>query len=105
MSNMENNGNEILSFEELRQKLGMDEAPTEKSVVVNKQSEDAVIENDIASEIEKQLEEQVKTVAAEPKTLVENGKTFVDVTDQYVKEPVAFTTTETPIVKEEIKDA
>ena len=103
MSNMENNGNEILSFEELRQKLSMDEAPTEKSVVVNKQSEDVVIENDIASEIEKQLEEQVKTVAAEPKTLVENGKTFVDVTDQYVKEPVVLTTIETPIVKEEIK--
>ena len=103
MSNMENNGNEILSFEELRQKLGMDEAPTEKSVVVNEQSDDVVIENDIASEIEKQLEEQTKTASAEPKTLVENGKTFVDVTDQYVKEPVVLTTIETPIVKEEIK--
>ncbi len=103
MSNMENNGNEILSFEELRQKLGMDEAPTEKSVVVNEQSDDVVIENDITSEIEKQLEEQTKTASAEPKTLVENGKTFVDVTDQYVKEPVVLTTIETPIVKEEIK--
>lgn len=103
MSNMENNGNEILSFEELRQKLGMDEASAEKSVVVNEQSDDVVIENDITSEIEKQLEEQTKTASAEPKTLVENGKTFVDVTDQYVKEPVVLTTIETPIVKEEIK--
>ena len=32
MSNIENNENEILSFEELRKKLGMDEAPIKKTV-------------------------------------------------------------------------
>ena len=105
MNNIENNENEILSFEELRKKLGMDEVPVEKQLFSNKPSEnnEVIIENDITSEIEKQLEEQVKTTSNEPKTLVENGKTFVDVTEQYVKEPVVLTTTETPIVKEEKK--
>lgn len=105
VNNIENNENEILSFEELRKKLGMDEVPVEKQLFSNKPSEnnEVIIENDITSEIEKQLEEQVKTTSNEPKTLVENGKTFVDVTEQYVKEPVVLTTTETPIVKEEKK--
>ena len=31
MSNIENNENEILSFEELRKNLGMDDAPVKKT--------------------------------------------------------------------------
>lgn len=109
-----NNDNEILSFEELRKKLGMDETPAKKVVknddlaslekaieskpVVKKQ--ETTVVNDIAADIEKQLESQVLEEKVDgPKTLVENGKTFVDVTDQYVKEPVVLETTETVIEK------
>lgn len=109
-----NNENEILSFEELRKKLGMDETPAKKTVkkddlsslekaietksVVKK--EESVVVDDIAADIEKQLESQIQEEKNDgPKTLVENGKTFVDVTDQYVKEPVILQTTETVIEK------
>ncbi len=118
MSNIENNENEILSFEELRKKLGMDEAPAKKTVKkdelssLQKEIETKPIEkrqetpavNDIAADIEKQIEAQIEEEKTDgPKTLVENGKTFVDVTEQYVKEPVILETTETVIEKPVIK--
>ena len=118
MSNIENNENEILSFEELRKKLGMDEAPVKKTVKeddlssfqieietkpVEKKQKTTVV-NDIAADIEKQLEVQIEEEKNDgPKTLVENGKTFVDVTSQYVKEPVILETTETVIEKPVVK--
>lgn len=114
MSNIENKDNEILSFEELRKKLGMDETPVKKTIKeddlsslqkeietkpIEKKQETTVV-NDITADIEKQLEAQVQEEKKDgPKTLVENGKTFVDVTDQYVKEPVILETTETVIEK------
>lgn len=109
-----NNENEILSFEELRKKLGMDETPAKKTVKKDDLSslekaietksvvmkEESVVVDDIAADIEKQLESQIQEEKNDgPKTLVENGKTFVDVTDQYVKEPVILQTTETVIEK------
>lgn len=118
MSNIENNENEVLSFEELRKKLGMDEAPAKKTVkkdelsslqkeietkLIEKRQETPVV-NDIAADIEKQIEAQIEEEKTDgPKTLVENGKTFVDVTEQYVKEPVILETTETVIEKPVIK--
>ena len=113
MSNV-NNENEILSFEELRKKLGMDDTPTKKTVKNNdlasikQETEPKPIEtkqeisaiNDVFADIEKQLETQIEEEKNDgPKTLVENGKTFVDVTEQYVKEPVTLETTETVIEK------
>lgn len=88
MNNNENN-NEILSFEELRKKLGMDE-PKEKVEI--KSVPKPVIEEDIFEQIEQKLTEEtsqdteiVEIVDEEPKHIVENGKTFVDITSQYVK--------------------
>lgn len=113
MSNV-NNENEILSFEELRKKLGMDDTPTKKAVKnddlasIEQETEPKPIEtkqeisaiNDVFADIEKQLETQIEEEKNDgPKTLVENGKTFVDVTEQYVKEPVTLETTETVIEK------
>lgn len=113
MSNV-NNENEILSFEELRKKLGMDDTPTKKTVKnddlasIEQETEPKPIEtkqeisaiNDVFADIEKQLETQIEEEKNDgPKTLVENGKTFVDVTEQYVKEPVTLKTTETVIEK------
>lgn len=102
MNNGENN-NEILSFEELRKKLGMDEPsekPTPKAEIVETPS---AKNDDIFTEIEEELSKAThNTETAEPKHIVENGKTFVDITEQYVKretvvseaksaEPVAVT--------------
>lgn len=111
MSNIENNDNEILSFEELRKKIGMDNEETlnqdESDLFEDIFSEednssvDKIVEiDDITDEIDEQLEAQVEIEqVAATKTFVENGKTFVDVTGQYVKEPVALETTETVIEK------
>lgn len=106
MSNIEKNENEILSFEELRQKLGMDEPKVKKADEPDlniKSEKEFETNSDIAAEIERQLDAQLEnkqeTESPGPKLLVENGKTFVDVTDQYVKEPVTLETTETKIVK------
>lgn len=97
MNNNENN-NEILSFEELRKKLGMDE-PKEKVEI--KSEPKPIIEDDIFEQIEQKLteetnqsEEIIVSVDDEPKHIVENGKTFVDITSQYVKKEV---TTESPV--------
>ena len=98
MNNNENN-NEVLSFEELRKKLGMDEP---KETVEHKTEAKSVIEDDIFEQIEQKLteetsqnEEIVKNLDDEPKHIVENGKTFVDITSQYVKKETA-TETEVP---------
>lgn len=97
MNNNENN-NEILSFEELRKKLGMDE---QKEKVEIKSEPKPIIEDDIFEQIEQKLteetnqsEEIIVSVDDEPKHIVENGKTFVDITSQYVKKEV---TTESPV--------
>ena len=89
MNNNENN-NEILSFEELRKKLGMDETP--KKEVKPKKTEETVVSthetDDIFTQIEQTLNETVETESEpvnESKHIVENGKTFVDITEQYVK--------------------
>ena len=73
MSNIENNENEILSFEELRKKLGMDEAPVKKTVKkddlsslqneietkpIEKKQETSVV-NDIAADIDLALADAV----------------------------------------------
>lgn len=98
MNGKENN-NEILSFEELRRKLGMDEKPSElsKEETADKNSSSPAVtdtksgkNDDFAQQIEKALEEQVSSEdgAADAKIVVENGKTFLDITEQYVsKEP------------------
>ncbi len=101
MKNGENNNNEILSFEELRKKLGMDE-PRNTEIKETSKSEDvseikSTTNDDIFAQIEQKLtEETVRTEYVEPKHVVENGKTFVDITEQYVKkETVTDNTTET----------
>ena len=87
--NNENN-NEILSFEELRKKLGMDEL--KETVEIKTESKPIIKEDDIFEQIEQKLKEEtnqveeiVHVVNDEPKQFVENGKTFVDITSQYVK--------------------
>lgn len=100
MNNGENNNNEILSFEELRKKLGMDEpantetvaSPNTESVVKSEPTEN----DDIFAQIEKELskeavknEESEITETHKPAHFVENGKTFVDITEQYVKKETA----------------
>lgn len=97
--NNENN-NEILSFEELRKKLGMDES--KETVEIKTESKPVIKEDDIFEQIEQKLteetnqaEEIVHVVDDEPKQFVENGKTFVDITSQYVKKETT-TETETP---------
>ncbi len=93
MSNTENNESEILTFEDLSKELGIAETPKKETVTKT---------NDIADEIEKQLDAQVNSERDNAqKTLIENGKTFVDVTEQYVKSPVVLETIEAPIEKPE----
>ena len=86
MNNNENN-NEILSFEELRKKLGMDDQPKAELKKTGTVSETKpTVNDDIFAEIEQTLNEnsEIESVI-EPKQVVENGKTFVDITEQYVK--------------------
>ena len=85
MNNNENN-NEILSFEELRKKLGMDETPTSETKPKKAEKPVSVTPStdDIFTQIEQTLNDTTETVN-ESKHIVENGKTFVDITEQYVK--------------------
>lgn len=85
--NNENN-NEVLSFEELRKKLGMDDnAPTNKnetSVFTELANDISSVEDkneNIISQIEKNINESESDASAE---FSEDGKTFVDITSQYV---------------------
>lgn len=93
-----NENNDVLSFEELRKKLGMDEERGEKEIIDfdslqngSEPTEDiksnftAAFGDDIAAQIEKKLEEETAENSNEPKIVTENGKTFVDITSQYVK--------------------
>lgn len=90
--NKNDSNNEILSFEELRKKLGMDEDTADKKndkiefddLKLNPSDAADKASDDIAASIEKQLEEAVDAQDG-PKTVVENGKSFVDITSQYVK--------------------
>ncbi|MGN0569369.1 MAG: class B sortase, partial [Candidatus Fimenecus sp.] len=100
MNGKENN-NEMLSFEELRKKLGMDEKPAaplkEETADINSPAPEVTEtekskNDDFAQQIEKALEEQVslEDSATDAKIVIENGKTFLDITEQYVsKEPEA----------------
>ena len=120
MSNIDKN-DEILSFEELRKKLGMDDeinankpnndfAALSEEIISDTKTE--IIKStktveDFASEIEKQLDAQVVSgtqASQEPSTVVENGKTFVDITAQYVKsQDVETVETEVVVEKEKPK--
>ncbi len=101
MNNNENN--EVLSFEELRKKLGMDE-PQEKKTQpkINAETKTPIIGDDIFAEIEQKLDEEVVVENTESKEIVENGKTFVDITDQYVKKEISYEVEQT-VQKEEPK--
>lgn len=106
MSNTEKNESEILTFEDLNKELNMDKTSAKETGTVKAEEtkSNSISENDIAIEIEKQLEAQSKKEQdSGPKTVVEDGKIYIDVTNQYVKEPVALETTETPIEKPEKK--
>ena len=107
--NNENN-NEVLSFEELRKKLGMDETsqPAESenngfseladdilSAEEKKSEINSSAKDDIVSQIEKKLSE---TDNNEPVEFTENGKTFVDITSQYVKKEVTESKAENTVV-------
>ena len=105
---MNNENNEVLSFEELRKKLGMDEVSTKENKVENEPKTENVSakDNDIFAEIEQTLEQEVEnkqTESTEPVHVVENGRTFVDITAQYVSnEPVSVSQDEevpTPTVE------
>lgn len=76
------NNNEMLSFEQLREQLGMtepakDETPTEK---------ENSIDGDIVDKINESLDKELSDESEKPqeKIIVENGKTFIDITEQYV---------------------
>lgn len=85
--NNENN-NEVLSFEELRKKLGMDATAStgsEEKTVFSEFADDVNTvdekKEDIASRIEETLSISEDKSSSE---FSENGKTFVDITSQYV---------------------
>ncbi|MCH5190956.1 MAG: class B sortase [Oscillospiraceae bacterium] len=111
---MDNNENkDMLSFDELRKKLGMDEDEGKKEIIdfdalqnggepttdLKSSSADS-FGDDIAAQIEKTLEEAANSEDG-PTVVTENGKTFVDITSQYVKkqEPSAGTVGESKPVK------
>ncbi len=95
------NGNEknyeVLSFEELRKKLGMDEPDAGASKArgadeAEKELNDMLAgsekaSRDFAAEVEKELEKQAQSENEDTgeKIITQNGKTFVDITAQYVK--------------------
>ncbi len=110
MSNNGKNNNEELSFEDLLKALGVDttkkpEVKTEKTkpVVEYKQTTN----NDIIAEIEQKITEESENAEVyentEAKHVVENGKTFVDITAQYVKKEVVVEETVTEEREEEPK--
>lgn len=91
-----NNNDEVLTFEELRKKLGMDESNQSgdnskidfdslKSEAKHEKNYVSPAGDDITAQIEKVLEKNYKENEETVKTVTENGKTFVDITSQYVK--------------------
>lgn len=110
MNNNENN-NEILSFEQLREKLGMNNEPPKKEKAPKAPSAQENTEpestDELFEQIEKTLSEESERVeaietaeAAEPRHIVENGKTFVDITEQYVTKSYV----EEPVQNDEIPE-
>ena len=86
--NNENN-NEVLSFEELRKKLGMDD---EKSNEASNKPEFSEFVDDIL--VEDNLSE---TAVNDSLEFTENGKTFVDITSQYVNKEADVENTENTV--------
>lgn len=97
MNNKDNN--EILSFEELRKKLGMDDDTSkskkekilfndsDKNVKIDLSSKNKTADSEddeFIAEIEKKLDEKIESEDG-IKRVTENGKSFVDITEQYVK--------------------
>lgn len=109
--NNENN-NEVLSFEELRKKLGMDDKTiTDSNVntVFSDLADDigSVEENksdkntDIISRIEEGLNKAESNASAE---FSENGKTFVDITSQYVNKEADVEIKENTVDKAQVTE-
>lgn len=109
--NNENN-NEVLSFEELRKKLGMDDKTMTNSNVNTVFSDLAndigsVEENksdkntDIISQIEEGLNKVESNASAE---FSENGKTFVDITSQYVNKEADVEIKENTVDKAQVTE-
>ena len=109
--NNENN-NEVLSFEELRKKLGMDDKTmTDSNVntVFSDLADDigSVEENksdmntDIFSQIEEGLNKVESNTSAE---FSENGKTFVDITSQYVNKEADIEIKENTVDKAQVTE-
>lgn len=109
--NNENN-NEVLSFEELRKKLGMDDKTiTDSNVntVFSDLADDigSVEENksdkntDIFSQIEEGLNKVESNASAE---FSENGKTFVDITSQYVNKEADIEIKENTVDKAQVTE-
>ncbi len=93
MANKENN--EMLSFDTLRENLGISE---EELVEIKKEVDEASAKNtDSVEEADKPVEKIVETPVVEGTRITENGKTFVDITSQYVS-------TEEPVAVEEKKE-
>ncbi len=109
--NNENN-NEVLSFEELRKKLGMDDKTMTNSnvnTVFSDLADDigSVEENksdkntDIISQIEEGLNKAKSNTSAE---FSENGKTFVDITSQYVNKEADVEIKENTVDKAQVTE-
>lgn len=94
--NKSENSNEVLSFEELRKKLGMDEQIPPKPKATEKEvTEKNLSADDLFAQIEQSIDKEAEAADSnEPKTVVENGKTFVDITEQYVTKQVSEEPTE-----------
>ncbi len=112
MNNNENN-NEILSFEELRKKLGIDEAvKTDEKDEFKALAENAFSNNANENEIAESNKTNLANEIAEmldassdntPKTVTENGKTFVDITSQYVNKDAYTNNVESVVVPQKKK--
>ncbi len=88
--------NEMLSFDELRKQLGIDE--DELAEIQKENLKDASLQmNDdtLDSETINELEDVMSTTVIEGKRIVENGKTFVDITEQFV-----FQDEKPPVIEE-----
>lgn len=95
MSNNENK-NEMLSFEELRKQLGISEEDLpeikkDNTDVFSSLLDDIIDEKEINNDNQ---EKEEPTVIGESKLITENGRTFVDITEQYVSND------ETPVTEE-----
>lgn len=76
------NNNEMLSFEQLREQLGMNEPAKNETPTEKEKSVSVDLVDEIAEKLENELTNE--TEKAKEKIIVENGKTFIDITEQYV---------------------